>query len=255
MKTDWPSFESSMSNSYYYNNERKLQNEWAAIESIYNKIKLRPQQAETIPKTIHQIWLGGELPARQQQQCESLKTQLPEDWDYILWTDKTIQDLPSFKNYNHFLKTPNFGQKSDLLRLEILFHFGGIYCDTDFILTRPFTELLDLNFFCGIAYDREPNMLNSILGSSAKNSIIADMLDLDKDIKWGDAMEIIDTTGPYLITRKLFKNIHTDSILALPNSFLFPFPNFDICKKRGNDYRQYINKETFCCHMWDCSWM
>jgi len=255
MKNNWPSFESSMSNSVYYNTERELEDKWDSLKTLYDNIKTRQKQKEVIPKTIHQIWLGGNIPLKQKQQCDNIRKSLPDNWNYILWTDDTIQNLPSFKNYNQFLKTPNFGQKSDLLRLEILYNFGGIYCDTDFIINRPFTELLDLDFFCGIAYDREPTVLNSIIGCSIKSPIIEDMLNLDKEVKCGDAMEVIDTTGPYLTTRKLFKNIHLDNIVALPNSFLYPYPNFNICKNKGNNYTSYIKKETFCCHMWDCSWM
>jgi mannosyltransferase OCH1-like enzyme len=207
MKSNWPSFDASMSNSFYYNAERKQESDWKLLEEKYNKIRVRPQQKEVIPKTIHQIWLGGVMPTKQEQQCISVRKSLPDNWDYILWTDDTVHNLPSFKNYDQFLKTPNFGQKSDLLRLDILYNFGGVYCDTDFIINRPFTELLDLDFFCGIAYDREPNVLNSIMGCSVKSPIIEDMLNLDREVTYGDAMEVIDTTGPYLTTRKLFKNI------------------------------------------------
>ena len=131
-----------------------------------------------------------------------------------------------------------------------------MYCDTDFVINRSFDELLDLDFFCGVAYDSAPNLLNSIIGSSPKNELITELLKFDKHINWSDAMAVIDTTGPYFLTRKFFNSIQrNDAILALPNTFFYPWPNFNICKTIGHDYNNYIKSETFCCHLWECSWM
>lgn len=39
--------------------------------------------------------------------------------------------------------------KSDVIRLQVLIEYGGIYADTDVIVMKPFTDLLDNNFVMG----------------------------------------------------------------------------------------------------------
>jgi mannosyltransferase OCH1-like enzyme len=58
---------------------------------------------------------------------------------------KHLKSCTNFKNINAFNDTPNNGQKSDILRSQILYEFGGVYLDTDFILVKTFEELLDLD--------------------------------------------------------------------------------------------------------------
>lgn len=39
--------------------------------------------------------------------------------------------------------------KSDVIRLQVLIQYGGIYADTDVIVTKPFTDLLNNQFVMG----------------------------------------------------------------------------------------------------------
>ncbi|WP_165380309.1 glycosyltransferase [Candidatus Finniella inopinata] len=58
------------------------------------------------------------------------------------------------KNYfDHEVAQSKFGRASDSLRYAILYKYGGIYRDIDFLMTRPFTGLaLAYDFFAGIEY-------------------------------------------------------------------------------------------------------
>jgi mannosyltransferase OCH1-like enzyme len=249
---DWPAFDQAMKNSKHYNNCREKLDEWAIIEQRYEAIRNRSLQKSKIPKIIHQIWLGEEIPNKQKELCNNIKNSLSSDWEYKFWTLNEISQIKNFKNIELFNKTPNYGQKSDIFRNEILNEIGGIYLDTDVVLIKPFDELLDLDFFCSIVYDPFPSLTNSIIGCTPKSTVINDMLFFTEDIKWHNSMAIINSTGPYHTTRKFFKNIVTENnIIALPVSFLCPQPNYEA----SNPYHQFIQKETICCHLWHCSWM
>jgi len=255
-KTSWPAFSDSMQYSVYYKNDIKQVEGWNKLTTRYNNYKNSPSTSQKIPKIIHQIWLGGDVPPGEQQRCLNIEKSLPPGWSYKLWRDSDVQELATFKNKAQFNTTNCLGQKSDLLRMEILNNIGGIYLDTDFEVYKDFNNILDLEFFCGIAYDREPTLLNSIMGSSPGNNFIKSLLELDKPLKWSNSIEVMDTTGPYFLTRKFFSEIDkNNNIVAFPNSFFFPFPSFNICKTIGNDYNNYIKNETMCCHLWCCSWM
>jgi len=255
MKTNWPTFDESMKLSLGYNNSKTQQNKWNLLIDRYNLIKNAPTQQYKIPKIIHQVWIGGNMPLREQEMCKQVKDLAQKNnWEYFLWTENDINQLNEFKNINEFNNTPNNGQKSDIIRSQILYEYGGVYLDTDFILLKMFDDLLDLDFFCGVAYDGFPSLFNGLVGTTPGNVIIADMLNLDMNISYRDSMDIINTTGPYLTTRKVFKHLENfNSMLVLPVSFFYPFPNTDINKQP--DYKVYLQPETIACHVWSGSWM
>ena len=245
-----------MEYSSYFKNEIKIPDKWELLESRYNKFKNRERQEQKIPKIIHQIWLGKDMPNAEKQRCENIKNNISPDWEYKLWRDSDVDNLGNFHNKHLYDTATNLGQKSDILRLFLLLEYGGIYCDTDFVFLGSFDELLDLDFFCGVAYDSEPNILNSIIGSSLGNNIIKKLQMFDKPLASKDAMDVIDTTGPYFLTRRIFECFKEEhNMVVLPNSFFYPYPNFTINKTLGDDWRNYIKPETICCHLWACSWM
>jgi mannosyltransferase OCH1-like enzyme len=252
----WPTFQDSMQFSYKYKNEKQNIEDWKSIEDRYLQIKKKPLSKEKIPKIIHQIWLGKQMPEFEKKLSDQVKNNLDTSWQYILWTEENIQDLQTFKNKNLFDATPNRGQKSDLLRYAILNEFGGIYMDTDFLMVGAFNSLLDLDFFCGVSFDEKPNLFNGLIGSSSNNPIIKELLNLDRPLQFHDAMLLMDSTGPFFLTRKFLQLLSNclDAV-ALPNSFFYPYPNFDQCKTLGTNYKDYIKTETICCHMWSSAWM
>lgn len=244
-----------MTLSVGYTTKKTDVDKWDLLERRYDFIKNKKIEDNKIPKIIHQVWIGGNMPQQEQERCCQVKCFAQDNnWEYILWTENDIDKLSEFKNIYEFNHTQNNGQKSDIIRIQILKEYGGVYIDTDFILLKMFDELLDLDFFCGVAFDGEPNLLNSLIGSSPGNAVITDMLNLDMSIGYRDAMDIINTTGPYLTTRKVFKHIENfNNMLVLPVSFLYPFPNSDINKRP--DYKIYLQPETIACHLWAGSWM
>jgi mannosyltransferase OCH1-like enzyme len=252
----WPEFDQSMQYSSKYCNERRAEERWSILKDRYNCLKNQRQSENKIPKIIHQIWIGREMPENEKRISNAIKNSFNNSWEYILWTENNIKELKNFKNIELYNQTPNLGQKSDLLRYAVLKEFGGIYLDTDFIPGKGFDELLDLDFFCGIAYDSEPSVFNGLIGSTKDNLIIQDLLELDRPLQYHDGMALMDSTGPFFLTRKLFKNLNDIFYaVALPNSFFYPYPNFDFCKTLGNNYQDYLKPETICCHMWSSAWM
>ena len=91
---------------------------------------LSPLDSPRIPKIIHQIWLGSELPERFKGYQRNWRKIHP-DWEYKLWTDREVEDF-EFDSADLFHNTDCFGQKSDLLRAEILHRYGGLYIDVDY---------------------------------------------------------------------------------------------------------------------------
>ena len=239
--------------SEYLNRPTQVEN-WNSIKEVYNNYIQHDPGTPVIPKIIHQIWIGGELPEKQKKACGDIQAACNENgWNYKLWRDNDVAELGEFKNKELYDITPNFGQKADILRNIILYEHGGVYLDTDYIIVKFFDDLLDLDFFGGVCFDSSPNMSNSIIGTIPGGDTITSMLTYDKEIAWSDGMAIIDTTGPYHITRATLKNLNSKTVV-FPNSYFYPYPCFPRLRVKGNDPMQYISPETYCIHLWDESW-
>jgi len=124
-----------------------------------------------IPKILHFIWLGP-LPVP-----NTISTWYEEhkEWEINIWTDDNIKDLELI-NYGIFKQAGrNYNKKSDILRLELLYKFGGVYVDADILNLRSITPLIsDGNFF--ITQEKRGLLSNSVIGSVAKNPLVLDLI-------------------------------------------------------------------------------
>jgi glycosyl transferase-like sugar-binding protein len=130
------------------------------LQQVYGKRKpsiLPAKSTSSIPKCIHQIWLGPKsLPSYFKRYQRSWMERHP-DWEYRLWTDKDIDNF-DFEMKDLYNRSTNFGEKSDILRAEILDRFGGLYVDVDVENIQSFDELHEkYDFFAGLEPPHEGN--------------------------------------------------------------------------------------------------
>ena len=94
-------------------------------------------------KLIHQIWLGKKpLPDWFADYRDSWLAHFPE-WKYRLWRDEDLPGLlPGMISTTAFDHDLNVALRSDVLRLELLRKYGGMYVDVDFECMKPFGHLL-----------------------------------------------------------------------------------------------------------------
>lgn len=132
-----------------------------------------------IPPVIHFIWLGpNSFPS---QSVENVRTWISKHpaWKIKFWTDRP-RDPPcegmEVVDVNHFpflfLKkcfeeSNNYGEKSDILRFEILYQEGGLYVDHDANCLQTFDPLHQAyDFYCGLETPHPPFVgLNITSGS------------------------------------------------------------------------------------------
>ena len=247
--------------SYSFNRENMLNNDdWKKIINCYNNFELSKENV--IPKKIHQIWLGGELPEEYKRLTDSWLKYNP-DWEYKLWTDSDIDELELI-NKKTFNSIKNLGMKSDLLRFEILNKFGGMYADVDFECLKPLDDLHNLSFYSGIVYGENVEINVGLLGSIANHPILIDYLNSINYNGNESVYDIFNTTGPYFFTKIFLRNINTNSkdIVAFPTIYFYPFHNSYYPSKRlfgfdCNDKKiinKFITEDSFATHWWHVSW-
>lgn len=112
--------------------------------------ELSPYKSHSVEKNIHFIWIGSIVPDKY---ITNIKTYINNNSKYkiYLWVSHDIiienvtvkniseQDIINKKEYN---KASHYGAKADIFKYEIIYNFGGIYCDVDSISMKEF----DTNF-------------------------------------------------------------------------------------------------------------
>ena len=101
-----------------------------------------------IPKIIHLCWLSGDpYPPKIQKCLESWKKFLPE-YEVMLW-DGNRFDLNSSSWVAQAFAAKKYAFAADYIRMYALYHYGGIYLDSDVEVLKSFDELLTLPYFVG----------------------------------------------------------------------------------------------------------
>lgn len=101
-----------------------------------------------IPRIIHYCWLSGEEYPELVRRCmDSWKRILP-DYEFCLW-DRRRFNIESSVWVKEAVAHKKYAFAADYVRLYVLFHFGGIYLDSDVEVLKSFDDLLELPYFVG----------------------------------------------------------------------------------------------------------
>lgn len=162
-----------------------------------------------IPQIIHQSWKTNEVPA-DWKGFQAKVQQLHPDWEYILWTDESSEAFVA-KEYPDFLSIyQGFSRnimRADVFRYLIMYKMGGMYLDLDYEMLRTFdfegAELvlpMNREKAYGDSYDGIGNAIfASVPGHPFWAAVIEDMKEKPPKVK--DFTEIVESTGPMLLTR------------------------------------------------------
>lgn len=227
-------------------------------EAAFNK-----KSYVNIPKIIHHIWIGGELPDNFKFCVESCKRQHP-NWKHYLWTDADLEKYDWRFKKLLLSKNINPGQKADILRLEVLFKYGGVYLDTDFFCCKSLAGLHEKFDFYACIVDNWFTVANGVIGAKAGHELIGrclDALQVDKSIEHKNN-NIMLTTGPYFFTTQIvnyIKQVPSNNLIILPRGYFFPMAavhrfSFWNGSKKLSDARQFEQPETLAIHLWATSW-
>ena len=237
-----------------------------------------------IPRIIHQIWLGGALPEEYVVLRQSWIDNHP-NWVFIFWTDNPINyhfgdriirnfsELSEvlrhgslhqflvvdtkellFDNRCFYDKARNYGEKSDILKWEIVYRFGGVYVDTDFECLKPLDELHYLyDFYTGIQ-PLDTNMVQlgaALFAAHPEHVIFKQCVETIKDNQ--HIMQIVMKTGPVHFTHCFLLTAFTlnEVNVALPASYFYPCGY----NQKGQPAEVWQKPESYAVHHWAGSWL
>ena len=213
-----------------------------------------------IPKIIHFTWFSDEPYPEQIRGCINSWHKSMPDYEYMLWNSDRIQQIDS-PWLDECISKKKWAFAADLVRLYAVYHYGGIYLDTDCKVFKSFDPLL--NEYCFIGKENsihvegrstEMYLTSHCFGAEKGNEFIGRCLSyyndrhfvLSKDETMPMKLKFNVTLLPF-IQSEIAKQIGYDPnpsasvIQHLPmNLTVFPSDFFDPAKQTLNSYCSHL---------------
>ncbi|WP_246294091.1 glycosyltransferase family 32 protein [Paenibacillus planticolens] len=211
-------------------------------------------RSNIIPKIIHYCWFGkNEQPDIVKTCISSWKAKCPE-YQLIEWNEDNF-DINCTPYVSEAYKSGKFAFVSDYVRVYALYHFGGIYLDTDVEVFKSFDDLLHHHSFWG--FEQENYIATSTIGAAKGNKLIEEFLASYTGIKFiKEDGTYNDLTNVAMITQILqnkglkmngeYQVIDGDAVFY-PQTYFSPYDYIN-CRK-------FITNNTYAMHHFYKSWL
>lgn len=201
-----------------------------------------------IPKIIHQTWRTDKLPSPFDRLSETWRRFLP-DWEYILWTDEMNREFVR-KHFPVFLEKydsyPRNIQRADAIRYLLLKKYGGLYVDMDFECLENIELLLEgKDFIAGkepdwhaARFGMEHIICNAFMASTPDNDFInflCEELFNYPRVEVNNGIDILESTGPFLLTRAYNSYPFKDIIRILESRMIYPIGLCEVERIKRNE--------------------
>ena len=211
-----------------------------------------------IPKIIHYCWFGGKpLPKSAEKCIASWKKYLP-DYEIKRW-DESNFDVNAIPYTREAYAACKYAFVSDYARFWILYHYGGVYFDTDVEVIRPIDDIINRGGFLGVESNRNGiYTVNPGLGFAATQgtAVIGEMMNLYSTFHFintdgaSDLKNIVEITTDYLSSKGLQ---NTDEIQDCFGFTIYPKDYF--CPIDYDTRELKITENTRTIHHYAESWV
>ena len=176
-----------------------------------------------------------------QSQTIEIAQKLHPMWDIKVWQDPMQPgDYPLRKYWS---KANSGAQLSDLLRLDVLYKWGGVYIDSDLRLLKPLDELVDkFDFFIASHDGIVP--INAVIGARKAHPSLQILIEelLLNEPDW--SLPPDKTTGPDIFVRTLKWD---KRVTVLPRETFYSYGPTEAHLKKNH-------RHSYGEHLWDYSW-
>ena len=188
-----------------------------------------------IPKIIHYIWIGGNEKTPAVEKCLASWRKYAPDYQIIEWNESNYDKLDHYQ-INLALAEKNYAYASDIMRVDILYRYGGIYFDTDLELVGNIDFLLD--YRAAFSYEAKFWFGSAFLACEKNHPLfkfIYERYNHTKKIKFSTNYSTVHAFTAYM--RYFYKLKPRDNyeviadILCLPRVYFFPL---DYCTYEDN---------------------
>jgi hypothetical protein len=206
-------------------------------------------------KYIHYCWFGGKPLSKLTKKCiKSWKKYLP-DYEIIEWNESNV-DLEECPFVKEAYENKKWAFVADYARTKAIYEMGGIYFDTDMLITKDISFLLDKETFLGV---EDSMMVNAAVWgtSKPKTDLAKKILDFYRSQKHFDVDNIYKISIPRIITRILneygFDPASKEVQVLNKNIYVYPRPYF--YPLSFNYKNNKFDKNTCMIHYFDATWI
>ena len=213
-----------------------------------------------IPKIIHYCWLSNDpIPEELQFYIQTWKKYF-SDYEFVKW------DFTRFNKSDRIWVSQAFDNKkyafaADYIRLYAIYHYGGIYLDSDVEVLNSFNDYLNLKTMIGWQYNHR-GLEVAVFGAEKGQEWVGKCLDYYKDRPFIKADGQFDMfTLPLLVENVLKDNGYKfitvdniDSAYHVSNAKCIPVFEPDFFSPKSFDGRLHISGNTVSIHHFVASW-
>jgi FkbM family methyltransferase len=191
-----------------------------------------------IPKILH--FVVPRSLSDTQNACIERARQLHPNWSIKIWNDDAVVDGARLSRYLD--RASSGAQRADLIRLDAVLVYGGVYLDSDFRLLKAFDDIIaHYGFFIGT--EDGYNLSNGLIGATPQHPAIAAIIDFLEQNEPNWSAPPNETTGP-VVFAKLLK--WRQDIHILPRETFYPY--------NWNEPRTGIHRLSYAEHLWAATW-
>ena len=215
-----------------------------------------------IPKTIHYCWFGRNPLPKSAQKCIASWRKFFPDYEIKEWNEDNF-DVNIIQYTKDAYAAKKYAFVSDYARFWILYHYGGVYFDTDVEVIRPMDDIIEKGAFMGLessSHDGEGMIaVNPGLGmASGKDNIVYSVfLDEYKGLSFYDANKGINRYTMIPMVSRYFVDSGlegiNDRIEAISGINIYPTDYFNPYDSKTGDLS--ITRNTRTIHWYSASWL
>ena len=199
-----------------------------------------------IPKIIHYCWFGNcEISEKIKDYISSWKEYL-SDYEFKCWNEKNY-DVNKYIFIKEAYELKKYAFVSDMVRLDVLYTYGGIYLDVDMQVLSNLDSFLECELLLGFDSRNSISLASCFIGCIPKQVFIKHLFDIYTRTKFVlENGKLNETPNTVLLTKEVQKFYNTKlvnnkKIINIANGIIiYPMEYFhalDLCD--GNLYKTF----------------
>ena len=231
------------------------------LDLLYNK------NTEPIPKIIHLIYFKGIEFMKFHYECVKSMIRHMPDYKIIIYNDIEPEnnnywnDIKTYENIKIETMIPPHSYdgyplkyiqyKADVVRLEVLYQYGGIYLDLDMLIIKNFNNIINTgkDFYISEENERGGGLINSFLACKPKNGFIKKWLESFKiGLRMDNWAYHIRESNKQLLNKKKHYFIKYN-IEILESKYFFPFKWSE--REKFENIEENLNGDIYGIHLYE----
>lgn len=157
---------------------------------------------DIIPKIIHCCWFSGEDKPDLYKRCIDSWHKYCGDYEIKEWNLNNV-DVKKYRFMEKAIECRKWAFASDIVRLDVVNRFGGVYLDMDVEVLQPMNILLGFKSF--FSFDHNTNLELAVFGSHRGNKWLSMILDHYKTVEFEETQYLRFAQPAFL--RSIFKEL------------------------------------------------